>query len=1096
MKYLLLLAALSLLNLRGIAQVIPPLPDPIDADRFDDAGDRDRYELRRLRDPATGEIPRRIRARELAFARNIPAREDAQRSLKGGNNVALATAWSMRGPWSIGGRTRALAVDVTNDNTLLAGGISGGVWRSTNAGQAWIRTNGYSGMQGASCIAQDVRPGKQQVWYYGTGELFGNSASGISGTAYYGNGIFKSVDGGRSWNALPATTEGSDFVFDQPFDYVFNIATDPSQPTADVVYAATYGRIMRSSDGGTTWSPTIGVGGDVTTFTDVHVTATGVVYAALAVTGQSNPVGQGILRSTDGVNWKNITPPGFPSTTRRIVITSPPSNRNVLYVLANLSLSKGAAAHALWKYTYLSGDGTGSGGLWQNLSSNIPSGFDSQQSYDLLVKVKPDDANVVFIGGVYVYRSTDGFSTSSNVSSIGGYTANFHPDEHVLVFPSANPAVMYAGNDGGVFKTSNNLASTVNWTPLNNGYINGQFYSIALDHATPGSVMIAGGMQDNGSYYSLNSNPTIDWNNALGGDGTYCAIGNGARSMIASWQHGNIYRLVLDASGNSTGSTRVDPGGPESDYLFIHPFVLDANNSNIMYLPKGDQLWRNSDLSAIPMGSWNSTTKNWTQLTAATVSQSVVTALATSKNLPTNRLYYGTDGGAIYRMDNANTGQPSPVNISAGRGLPSAYVSCIAVDPANGDHAMVVFSNYGVKSVFYTSNGGTSWTAVGGNLEQNSDGSGDGPSCRWAAFITVGGRTVYLVGTSIGLFSTTSLNGDFTYWLQEGKTAIGNTVVDMIDTRSADGYVAVASHGLGAFSATMTGAGSAPEMPALTAPMAGSTDVHIPAPLAWTGVSGDVSYHVQASLSPAFTSPVEMDVVGKTTTSMPGLQNDTTYYWRVRAVNASGASAFTSPWTFTTIPGAPLPPTPIAPATGSGNVPADVQLAWSRVANASSYRLQVAKQFTFTAIVYSDSTLTDTTQLVTGLTSGQRYYWRVSSANQYGRSTNSSLANFTVGSAAVDDNTTTPASALLAQNYPDPFATRTVIRFQIPSREEATLTVRDALGRTVATLINTTLDAGTYEHLFDRGALPAGVYYTHLSVHGASYTRSMIIVSQ
>ena len=115
-------------------------------------------------------------------------------------------------------------------------------------------------------------------------------------------------------------------------------------------------------------------------------------------------------------------------------------------------------------------------------------------------------------------------------------------------------------------------------------------------------------------------------------------------------------------------------------------------------------------------------------------------------------MYYGTNAKKIFRIDNANTGTPSSVNITPASGFPaSAYVSCIAVDPDDADKVVVVFSNYSVYSVFYTIDGGTTWKKVAGNLEQNATGSGNGPSCRWVEIMKVSDGTVYAIGTSTGL---------------------------------------------------------------------------------------------------------------------------------------------------------------------------------------------------------------------------------------------------------------------------------------------------------------------------------------------------------
>ncbi|MEJ2069130.1 MAG: hypothetical protein P8X58_01765, partial [Syntrophobacterales bacterium] len=128
-----------------------------------------------------------------------------------------------------------------------------------------------------------------------------------------------------------------------------------------------------------------------------------------------------------------------------------------------------------------------------------------------------------------------------------------------------------------------------------------------------------------------------------------------------------------------------------------------------------------------------------------------------------------------------------------------AYVSCIAVDPDNANNVMLVYSNYSVISLYYTNDGGKSWQDVAGNLEQNPDGSGNGPSCRWASILNYGGATYYYAATSTGLYSTARLNGTSTVWAQEGASTIGDVVCDMVISRETDGKVVVGTHGSGVF---------------------------------------------------------------------------------------------------------------------------------------------------------------------------------------------------------------------------------------------------------------------------------------------------------
>jgi hypothetical protein len=191
----------------------------------------------------------------------------------------------------------------------------------------------------------------------------------------------------------------------------------------------------------------------------------------------------------------------------------------------------------------------------------------------------------------------------------------------------------------------------------------------------------------------------------------------------------------------------------------------------------------------------------------------------------TTRLYYATlrstgNGvleSQVFRLDDAHTGDPVPRDVT-GPGFPQgAYVSCIAADPSDPDRLLVVFSNYTVRSLFFSADGGATWSAVGGNLEGRPDGTGDGPSVRWAEIVPRADATVYFVGTSTGLYATTQLAGDATAWAQEGAATIGNVVVDMIDARPLDGFVAAGTHGRGVFSAVVdaqVGAEPEPEVPA------------------------------------------------------------------------------------------------------------------------------------------------------------------------------------------------------------------------------------------------------------------------------------------
>ncbi len=768
----------------------------------DDPNARVRHEWIMLRDPVTMQIPKDIKKKELEFARSLPVKEQFNALNKTGNQSAVN--WISRGPWNVGGRTRALGVDVSNLNVINAGGVSGGMWRSADGGGTWTMSSAASSLASVTCLAQDTRAGQTATWYYGTGEYRGNSASSGSNGSYTGDGIFKSTNNGASWTLLPATSTGVPQTFDNFFDYVWNVAVSPANGN---VFAATYGAIFRSTNGGTNWSVVLGGASPYSAFTDVQIDAAGNIYA----TGDAGGGMSGVWKSSTGASgsWTNISPADLPSSTRRIVIGIAPSNDNTLYFVAETP-SFGLNNHSFWKYNATTN-------TWTNRSVNLPAfgapvgNFDSQGSYDLVIKVKPDNENVVFIGGSNLYRSTDGFATTGNTAWVGGYSTannislypNHHPDNHSLAFIPGSPAILISGHDGGISKTTNDLASPVVWSFLTSGYLTTQFYTIAIDHGTNGSNTIIGGLQDNGTWKTTSPSGTATWTSIYGGDGAFSAIANGEGSDYASSQNGTTYRFF------GAQFARVDPTGG-AGYLFINPFVLDPNNSNIMYFAGGNYAWRNSDLTAIPAGSNSTTSVNWARLNNSMVAGSTsVSALAVSKTNPTNRLYIGHSAGSVVRVDGANTGDPTGTTVTPAGVAANSYVSSIAIDPTDGSKVLLTYSNYSIISIYYSTDAGVSWTNVEGNLS-----GATGPSCRAAAIVpgTVGVNNYY-VGTSTGLYSTILLNGASTVWSQEGAGTIGNVVVSYLDSRPSDGAIVAGTHGRGVYSGNvLTGVNENPNV--------------------------------------------------------------------------------------------------------------------------------------------------------------------------------------------------------------------------------------------------------------------------------------------
>ncbi len=768
------------------------------------------FEKLRSQNPSTGKLPIEYRKRELQF---LFDNQDVFRSRTKAQNID----WQQTGPYNVGGRTRALAVDVTNDNIILAAGVTGGMWRTEDGGQTWTKTTSLNDHQSVTAVAQDPRNGNTNIWYYATGELIGSSAS-ATGAFYSGVGVFKSVNGGESWTKLSATDTDDTPIFTETTDICWNICVDPLNGD---VYLASYGKIWRLTESGNTATTVLTSkptdNDDWAATTDILCTPNGIKYATLSSEGTIH----GLYRSVSGNTgeWTEITPVAFPSSFDRTVLAYAPSNENILYFLSETP-GAGINDHSIWKLTI-----NGNEDSWEDRSGNLPakedtgdndvSGFESQNSYDLVIKVAPDDENMVFIGGTNLFRSDDAFSSSTNTVWIGGYATennvsqynNHHADQHAMAFLN-NGQTLISGHDGGLSKTvdykkKDTDTTPVDWTSLNKGYLTTQAYTVGIDANNTESFKIISGFQDNGSWSAIEDAAGLyqrDWVQVGSGDGAFCSVHTSKESIIASSQKGRVFLQYDDNSWS-----RIDPDGVDSDnLLFINPYEIDGNNETIMYYAGGTDIWRNNDIYSIPKFSNSPATIGWTKLSNTNVAGQI--SAIESSVTPANILYYGTSEGQIFKVIGANSGQPTSTQVT-GSIMPAAYVSSIELNPTNANEVLASFSNYEVESIFQSLDGGDSWTAVSGNLEiiNPSDNKNIGPSVRYVNILDIANTEndpIYFAGTSIGLYQAEELNSN-TQWTQIATDKIGNTVVNMVKTRQ-DGFIAVGTHGNGIFHAIVT----------------------------------------------------------------------------------------------------------------------------------------------------------------------------------------------------------------------------------------------------------------------------------------------------
>ncbi len=800
---------------------------------------RAEYESMRLLDPAIGKIPHGISYRENQFAQTLPSKK----SLMQKSDRSISTYdWESRGPSNVGGRTRGLAIDITDRNRILAGGVTGGIWISEDWGGSWSKANHPNIMPDVTCLIQDTRIDQNDTWYFGTGELFGASMgvnNAYSSYNFQGVGIFKSTDRGVNWTHLESTASPAS-EFSTAFDVVNNIAINTSNVEDDEILAATYRTINRSTNGGESWEVVLGTFNnsrgvypidDLRSFSDITISSTGIMYAVIG----SGCDDEGMWRSEDGVNWTNITPGDMPNDFQRTLFAISPSNETKVYVL---SITPGSGYTAsvdggisMWSFTDIDGDI-----IWTNLTQNIPdftaqapntywgAAYATQNGYDMTIKVHPDDEDVVYLGGLSLFRSTSGFTDSESTQWIGGFNSgnqyggntvnvdnlnypNHHGDLHNIVFDPVDPNIMFTSSDGGIHKTFNSLAPADDehiffWLP-HEGYITSQFYWTSVDQANVGSLSIIGGMQDNSTYLSTGSDYLDPWMRISGGDGMATAIGahptEGLTSYYGSMQFGGFFaHLALDADMNLVSWNYITP--PANFFLWLCPLKLDPSDWTTIYIADKNDIWRSTNHASSP---------NWETVPGVIVPQNgSISSIGVSYG-GEHTLYFAHSvpfsnaRPRIYRIDNALSETPVVENITSTDFNAGSFIHCLSVDPQDPNNVIAVFTNYGVRSLYYTDNGGESWRSIGGNLEENPDGTGNGPACYWAEIVRQGDSVLYMVGTTVGLYATNDITSDNITWLLEGEDTIGRLRVMGMDVRQSDGFVGVSTHGGGTFSTFM-----------------------------------------------------------------------------------------------------------------------------------------------------------------------------------------------------------------------------------------------------------------------------------------------------
>ena len=552
------------------------------------------------------------------------------------------------------GRVNVIAFHPTDANTIYIGVPSGGVWKTTDGGSTWSPMSDVLASIGVSGIAVDHSTPSTIYILTGDGDGFDT----------YSIGIMKSTDSGSTWSTTGLSWGVTNF------NRGYKLLMHPTN--SSIMIAATTTGLLKTTDGWASWS-TVQAG----SFRDIEFKPANpaTVYAATA---------DNFYRSLNtGASWSLIST-GLPTLEDRAAIAVSPANNNTVYYLAGPGGSGGTGTY---KGMYISTNS----GLTFNTQSSTPnvlgysnSGNDSssQSTYDLALAVNPNNIFNTILGGINIWRSTDGGVNNTCITNWfeppGGFQY-VHADIHELVYNPVDSR-LYCGSDGGVSYSTNN---GLTWTNIWNGLQIMQFYKIVGVEANQNLLIC--GSQDNGSN-KYTGTTTIQ--HILGGDGMDCMIDyNNNNILYYSFQNGGLQRST---DGGST-STGIQPGGSTGDW--VTPYGMDATNPNIIYGGYSD-VYRSTNGGT-----------SWTNLGSDGRG-----ALAIGINDPAR--LYASESNTI--QTSANTGG-SWTTITGP--WPTLTITSIAVDPTNANRVWVTLGGYTSGQMVYESvDAGVSWTNISGAL--------------------------------------------------------------------------------------------------------------------------------------------------------------------------------------------------------------------------------------------------------------------------------------------------------------------------------------------------------------------------------------------
>ncbi len=632
-----------------------------------------------------------------------------------------------------GGRTRAILVSSLDSNLVFVGSVSGGLWRSQDGGNSWTPINDHASSLSVTCITEN--PFNPKEIYFGTGEVRGAAQPP-------GNGIFKSEDGGLTFNRL-ASTAVNDFRF---CNYIRHSLVDSS-----TVWIGTSTALFFTKNSGKTWSKSSLSGSisGIISFPDSSMMA--------------SVIGKSIYKSAKGEKTPFVVIPdsvsSFPKASLgRILIENCKSFPNVVYAFftSNSSASyTGETDRGVFR--------SNNGGLsWTRPFKDTIRVGSSYQAYCQMLGVSAYDTNYVVVGAVNARFSKSGGKTWASCSP--GHADN-HTYAHV-----GNAGNFFYGNDGGIYK--NNWA-TITTTPKDKskGYTSSQYYA---GNFGPTGLTCLGGTQDNGTWRYVNGVLT----KINGGDGAYSHISQqNPLQAYYSTQNGATYRR--DNYVTNTGTTTISPKIAVAEGVsFINEHQINYADGKQLYYRSNKGIWRTIDRGS-----------TWARLNKSEIAG--ITAVGVSEEV--NPSVYVCGANVFYRIDSAATCQDSLVLTNLASKMPATIKGSVfgnvSFHPNDPSVMYVGFSTVSTQSrvwrVNHVNTDTLKWENLGANLPKEL-------SVYQVQAHPDAADSVFFAATTFGLYVTT--NGGTTW---EKELRVPNVPIFEMKLRKSDKQLFLFTHGRG-----------------------------------------------------------------------------------------------------------------------------------------------------------------------------------------------------------------------------------------------------------------------------------------------------------